>query len=192
MLARGGNAVDAAVATAFALAVTHPSAGNIGGGGFMIVAHAGRRGAPRSTTARRRRSSRRGRCISAPTARSIASLTDAGYLAPGVPGTVRGLELAHKRFGKLPWKEVVMPAVALAEEGFAALGRPRPRSEREVERRMKPFPASVAAYGKPGGGEWDEGDRLVLADLGKTLRAIATTAPTCSTKAGLRIASPRT
>ena len=113
---RGGNAVDAAVATAFALAVTHPSAGNIGGGGFMIVA-AGRRRSRRSTIARRRRCGRRGRCISARTDKS-SSLTDTGYLAPGVPGTVRGLELAHKRFGKLPWKDVVMPAVTLAEQGF--------------------------------------------------------------------------
>jgi gamma-glutamyltranspeptidase/glutathione hydrolase len=101
-------------------------------------------------------------------------LTNTGYLAPGVPGTVRGLELAHKRLGKLPWKEVVMPAVTLAEQGFAMSADLATDLNAQVSGAMKPFPASVAAYGKPGGGEWAAGDRLALADLDKTLRAIAT------------------
>ena len=171
-MTRGGNAVDAAVATAFALAVTHPSAGNIGGGGFMLVRTAGgevtafdfREKAPLKST---------------PTMyvgeNGIVdrSLTAAGYLAPGVPGSVRGLEMAHRKFGKLPWKEVVMPGVTLAEQGFimsAALAR----SLNSELTTMAKFPASVAAYAKPGGGEWAGGDRLVLPDLGRTLRAIAT------------------
>jgi gamma-glutamyltranspeptidase / glutathione hydrolase len=105
------------------------------------------------------------------------SLTAAGYLAPGVPGTVRGMAMAHKRFGKLPWKEVVMPAVTLAENGFA-LSESLARSlNREVSGQMAKFPASTAAYGKPGGGEWQAGDRIVLADLAKTLRSIATDGP---------------
>jgi len=113
ILARGGNAVDGAVATAFALAVTHPAAGNIGGGGFMIVrtpsgevmAFDYRERAPLKST---------------PTmylgqdGNIDGSLTRAGYLAPGVPGSVRGLEAAHKKFGKLPWRDVVMPGVILA------------------------------------------------------------------------------
>ena len=172
VLARGGNAVDAAVATAFALAVTHPSAGNIGGGGFMIVrtpagevtAFDFREKAPLKST---------------PTMYLGAdgnidgSLTRAGYLAPGVPGSVRGLEAAHKKFGKLPWREVVMPGVTLAEQGFT-VSSALARSLNAELARMANFPASVAAYGKPTGGEWADGDRLVLADLGKTLRAIAT------------------
>ena len=177
VLARGGNAVDAAVATAFALAVTHPSAGNIGGGGFMIVRHAGRAHdrvrLPREGAAARRRR----RCISRRTATSIGALTAAGYLAPGVPGTVRGLEAAHKKFGKLPWKDVVMPAVAARRAGLRALAGAGPQPQRGTEARWRPFPASVAAYGKPGGGEWAAGDRLVLTDLGRTLRAIATDGP---------------
>jgi gamma-glutamyltranspeptidase/glutathione hydrolase len=100
------------------------------------------------------------------------SLTAAGYLAPGVPGTVRGLEMAHKKFGKLPWKDVVMPSVNLAEKGFTMSAGLARGLNREVQGAMKPFAASVAAYGKAGG-EWNGGDRLVLADLGKTLRAIA-------------------
>ena len=173
ILARGGNAVDAAVATAFALAVTHPSAGNIGGGGFMIVrtpnggvtAFDYRERAPLRSTREMYLGS---------DGQIVRERTDTGYLAPGVPGTVRGLELAHKRFGKLPWKDVVMPAVVLAEQGFllpAGLARDL---NAQLAGEMKPYPASVAAYGKPGGGEWAEGDRIVLADLGKSLRAIAT------------------
>jgi gamma-glutamyltranspeptidase/glutathione hydrolase len=172
VLGRGGNAVDAAVATAFALAVTHPSAGNIGGGGFMIV-----RTADGTTTAfdyreRAPLKSTRTMYLGADGA-IVRDLTDTGYLAPGVPGTVRGLELAHKRFGKLPWKAVVMPAVALAENGFEMSAGLARALNAQVAGPMRSFPASVAAYGKPGGGEWAADDRLVLADLAKTLRAIA-------------------
>ena len=100
-------------------------------------------------------------------------LTAAGYLAPGVPGTVRGLELVHKKFGKLPWKQVVMPAVGLAADGFALSQSLAVALNRELQGSMAKFPASVAVYGKPGGGTWAVGDRLVLPDLAKTLRAIA-------------------
>jgi gamma-glutamyltranspeptidase / glutathione hydrolase len=171
VFAKGGNAVDAAVATAFALAVTHPAAGNLGGGGFMMV----RKPSGRATTFVYREK--------APLAATPAmyvgadgridkSLTEAGYLAPGVPGTVRGLELAHRKFGKLPWKEVVAPSVTLAE-GFAVSANLASSLNREVRGPMARFPASVAAFGKPGGGDWVGGDRLVQADLGRTLRAIA-------------------
>ncbi len=172
VLGRGGNAVDAAVATAFALAVTHPSAGNIGGGGFMIVRTPDGRVTAFDYRERAPFGSTRDMYLDAD-GQIVRELTDTGYLAAGVPGTVRGLELAHRRFGKLPWKEVVMPSVLLAEQGFllpAGLARDL---NAQLADQMKPFPASVAAYGKPGGGEWTEGDRIVLGDLGKTLRAIA-------------------
>jgi len=172
VLARGGNAVDAAVATAFALAVTHPSAGNIGGGGFMIVRTASgdlaafdyREKAPLAST--------RTMYLDAE-GKIDRALTNTGYKAPGVPGTVRGLELAHKRFGKLPWKDTLMPAIALAEQGFSISADLARGLTRVVQGPMARYPASVAAYGKPGGGEWEAGDRLVLADLAKTLHAIA-------------------
>src|SRR4051812_47461534 len=174
VLAQGGNAVDAAVATAFALAVTHPSAGNLGGGGFMIVRTASgdvttfdyREKAPLKST--------RTMYLGAD-GKIDRGLTAAGYLAPGVPGTVRGLELAHKKFGKLPWKQVVMPAVGLAEGGFPLSPALAGSLNRELQGSMATFAASVAAYGKPGGGTWAAGDRLVLPDLAKTLRAIADT-----------------
>ncbi len=175
-MALGGNAVDAAVATAFALAVTHPAAGNIGGGGFMIVRSPD--GKLTSFDYREQAPLKATRTMYVGKDGAIdGSLTRAGYLAPGVPGAVRGLAMAHAKFGKLPWKDVVMPGVLLAEQGFA-LSEALARSlNRELAGSMAKFPASVAAYGKPGGGEWAAGDRLVLKDLGKTLRSIATDGP---------------
>lgn len=176
ILAKGGNAVDAAVATAFAMAVTSPSNGNIGGGGFMVIR------LPNGTaTTFDYREMAPGK--STPTMYLNAqgeidmSLTQQGYLAPGVPGTVRGLAAAHKKFGKLAWKDIVMPAADLAGKGFKLSKSLAAGLNSEVKGRMKPFPASVAAYGKPGGADWAEGDTIVLGDLGKTLTAIATDGP---------------
>jgi gamma-glutamyltranspeptidase/glutathione hydrolase len=176
VLARGGNAVDAAVATGFALAVSYPFAGNIGGGGFMIVRTPGgetvafdyREKAPAASTP----------TMYLDAAGAIdRSLTATGYLAPGVPGTVRGFALAHERFGRLPWADVVQPAADLAGRGFpvsAALAR---SLNGELAGPMRPFPASVAAYGKPGGDAWLEGEFLVQPDLARSLEAIATEGP---------------
>ena len=176
VLAKGGNAVDAAVATAFALAVTHPSAGNIGGGGFMIVRTPS--GEITSFDFRERAPLKSTRTMYLGKDGNIdRSLTAAGYLAPGVPGTVRGMEMAHKRFGTLPWKDVVMPAVLLAEQGFTLSAGLARSLNSEVQKSMSKFPASVEAYGKPGGGQWQAGDKIVLKDLGKTLRLIATDGP---------------
>jgi gamma-glutamyltranspeptidase / glutathione hydrolase len=182
ILAKGGNAVDAAVATAFALAVTHPSAGNIGGGGFMIIRLAN--GTATTIDYRERAPGK-----STPTmylgadGKIDRSLTAQGWLASGVPGTVRGLALAHSKYGKLPWAEVVKPAADLATNGWP-LSRALSRSINSQLRdsggrpgKMRRFPTSVAAYGKSGGGEWAEGDRIKLADLGRALAAIAKDGP---------------
>jgi len=183
ILARGGNAVDAAVATAFALAVTHPSAGNIGGGGFMIIRLPN--GTATTIDYRERAPGK-----STPTmylgadGKIDRSLTAYGWLASGVPGTVRGLEMAHKKFGKLPWAEVVKPAADIATNGWP-LSRALARSLNSQLRndsagrpgKMTRFPTSVAAYGKPGGSAWAEGDVIQLKDLGRTLNAIATRGP---------------
>jgi gamma-glutamyltranspeptidase/glutathione hydrolase len=176
ILRKGGNAVDAAVATAFALAVTHPSAGNIGGGGFMVVRLA--QGTSVTIDYRERAPFKSTPTMYLDSAGNIArQLTATGYLAPGVPGTVRGLAAAHKRFGKLSWKTDVMPAVELAEMGFPLSDALARSLNREVSGAMAKYPASVAAYGKPGGGQWQAGDTIVLKDLGRTLRAIATKGP---------------
>ena len=117
VLAHGGNAVDAAVATAFALAVTHPTAGNIGGGGFAVVRVAPgkavaldfREVAPAAATADMYLDK-----TGTPTKASLV-----GDLAVGVPGSVAGLWALHHKLGKLPWKQLVEPAIALARDGFA-------------------------------------------------------------------------
>ncbi|HEX6943584.1 MAG TPA: gamma-glutamyltransferase [Gemmatimonadaceae bacterium] len=179
ILAKGGNAVDAAVATAFALAVTHPSAGNIGGGGFMIIRLPNgtattidyRERAPGKSTPTMYLDS---------TGKIDRNLTARGWLASGVPGTARGLEMAHRKFGKLPWADVVKPAADLATNGWVlspALARSINGQVRNDSAgrpgKMARFPTSVAAYGKPGGGEWAAGDRMKLPDLGRALAAIA-------------------
>lgn len=172
VLARGGNAVDAAVATGFALAVTYPAAGNIGGGGFMVV----RLPDGKATTFDFRET--------APAAARPDMFLDAegridssrimtGYLAVGVPGTVRGFALAHARFGRLPWREVVEPAVQLAREGFTISATLAAELNDQLAGPMQAFPGSLAAFGKPGGGAWQAGDRLCQADLAATLEAIA-------------------
>jgi len=175
LLAKGGNAVDAAVATAFALAVTLPSAGNIGGGGFMVVRSTN--GAVTTFDYREKAPQRATRAMYMRDGKVDPSLTNAGYLAPGVPGTVRGLALAHKKFGRLPWKDLVMPAVQLADEGFIISDGLARGLNAQLAGAMGKFPASVEGYGKPGGGTWAGGDRIVLEDLGRTLRAIATDGP---------------
>jgi len=172
ILARGGNAVDAAVATAFALAVTYPAAGNIGGGGFMVVRRADgqattfdfRERAPLSASAT---------MYQFPDGSVAYARTDSGWLAPGVPGTVRGLDLAHRSLGKLPWRDIVQPAALLAERGFVLTRALAEELNNQLQGKLAPFPSSVAAYGRRGGERWRAGDRLLLRDLGRSLRAIA-------------------
>lgn len=167
---RGGTAVDAAVATAFALAVTHPEAGNIGGGGFMLIFPGD--GRPPVCIDYRETAP------AASTERMFAS--DEGRFTckmVGVPGTVRGLELAHREFGKLPWRDVVMPSAELAEQGFV-VDAYLAESLNELIKESSEFPELLRVYGKDGGkSPWAAGDRLVLPELAKTLRAIAEQGP---------------
>ena len=175
ILAKGGNAVDAAVATGFAMAVTYPAAGNIGGGGFIVV-NAGKK--VTTFDFRERAPERSTPTMYLDSAGNInRRLTASGYLAPGVPGTVRGLALAHKKLGKLPWRDLVMPAADLAMNGFVLSNDLARSLNREISRNMAPYAASVTAYGKPGGGEWVAGETIRLADLGRSLRAIADNGP---------------
>src|SRR5687768_8271240 len=117
VLKAGGNAVDAAIATQFALAVVYPAAGNIGGGGFMV--YRDNRGnvstldyremAPAASTAEMYLDS---------LGNPIGNQSEKGHKSSGVPGSVAGMEEAHKKFGKLPWKDLVQPAIDLALNGF--------------------------------------------------------------------------
>ena len=117
ILKRGGNAVDAAVAVALALAVTHPSAGNLGGGGFMLIRMADGRAVASITGKPVQRKASHDMYLGAD-GKLVPKLSIAGYLASGVPGTVSGLSLALSKFGKLSWSDVVEPARKLASDGF--------------------------------------------------------------------------
>jgi gamma-glutamyltranspeptidase/glutathione hydrolase len=170
VLKKGGNAVDAAVATAFALAVTYPAAGNIGGGGFMVVYPGGKR-QPVVIDYRE----------TAPAAahKTMYAKNQSwyGHKTVGVPGTVRGLALAHRKFGKLPWKDVVLPAVKLAEGGFV-IDEALADSLNGIVEEARDFPELRRVLGKNNGkDEWEAGDRLVQKDLSRTLRLIAAKGP---------------
>jgi gamma-glutamyltranspeptidase/glutathione hydrolase len=167
ILRRGGNAVDAAVATAFALAVTWPEAGNIGGGGFMLISPP----SPAEPVVIDYRET----APAAATRTMFAEKPPSPYALVGVPGTVRGLALAHARFGNLPWKDLVLPAVRLAEDGVPVNG-PLADSLRRGLRRAEAFPEFRRVYGKEGG-QWQTGDRLVQKDLARTLCRIAEEGP---------------
>ena len=168
VLKGGGNAVDAAVAVAFAEAVTWPEAGNIGGGGFMLVDP----GSGKEPTFFDYRET--APALATKTLFADGKTDWTSHKAVGVPGTVRGMELAHKRFGTKPWKELVMPAVLLAENGFL-VDAPLARRLNGIFADGKSNNAEFRrVYSKP---KWKTGDRMTLPDLGKTLRAIAESGP---------------
>ncbi len=173
VLRDGGSAVDAAVATAFALAVTYPIAGNIGGGGFLVY-----RGADGEATAYDFRET-------APAAASPEMFLAGGeydpvrhhdsHLAVGVAGSVAGLHRAWTDHGRLPWHRLVEPAVALAREGFD-LTVERAASFSGVLPRMARYPASVAAFSK-NGTPYAAGERFRQPELAATLERIAESGP---------------
>ena len=169
----GGNAIDAAVATAFAMAVTHPTAGNIGGGGFIVYRPTS--GEPMSYDFREVGPSR-----SSPE----MWLTDGKYdfnkhhnshLSVGVPGTVAGLHLAWKEQGSKPWKELVQPAITLARDGFEVT-HGLARSLAGTLDDFQKYPASLAQFSK-NGKPYEAGDILKQPDLAKTLTKIADQGP---------------
>jgi gamma-glutamyltranspeptidase/glutathione hydrolase len=168
VLLAGGNAVDAAIAVQFALAVTHPQAGNIGGGGFMIVRLADDTRA--ALDFRERAPGRATRDMYLDEADQVTEESRIGHLAAGVPGSVKGMEEAHRRFGTLPWERLLAPAIRYAR-GI----RMRPRLARALagaRERFSQFPATAAVF-NPGGRTPQGGERLVQADLTRTLEAIA-------------------
>jgi gamma-glutamyltranspeptidase/glutathione hydrolase len=173
VLGEGGSAVDAAVATAFALAVTHPAAGNLGGGGFLLLRQA--QGEPEFFDFRE----------VAPAGASpemwlVKGVYDArrhhnSHLAVGVPGTVAGLYASWKAHGKLPWKRLVEPAVGMARNGFPVSPR-LAKSLAAVLPEMAGYPASVAQFsfqGRP----YKAGEILRQPDLAGSLERIAKDGP---------------
>ena len=168
VLKAGGNAVDAAVAVGFALAVTHPSAGNIGGGGFMLVRLADGRSTFLDFRERAPEHASRNMYLDAsgkPTEDSVV-----GYRAAGVPGSVRGFEYASKKYGHKPWADLVAPAISLAENGFPvtydfarALHRDSPL--------LKRFPETKRIFLRDGR-SYEAGETFRQPDLARTLRRI--------------------
>ncbi|MEK9280551.1 MULTISPECIES: gamma-glutamyltransferase [unclassified Bradyrhizobium] len=178
ILRRGGNAVDAAVATGFAMAVTYPRAGNIGGGGFMVIHSAERNEdiaidyretAPAATTPQ---------IFLGADGKPDAAKSRDSALGIGVPGTVAGLALALEKYGsgKFTLAQLLDPAIALARDGFVVdddIADTLPGWYRRLAR----WPSSARIFSRPDGTPLREGDRLVQTDLADTLSAVATQGP---------------
>lgn len=171
ILRRGGNAVDAAVAVGFALSVTHPAAGNLGGGGFMILHLAGtgtviaidyREMAPRDAS-RKMYQDEAGNVV--------PELSTIGYRASGVPGTVAGLAFALKKYGTMNLSAILAPAISLAKKGLE-LSYFESQSLKNNSKLLERFPESKRVYLRDGD-YYAEGERFVQPDLAHTLEEIA-------------------
>lgn len=176
ILRQGGNAVDAAVAVGFALAVTHPSAGNLGGGGFMVVRLAD--GTVAAIDYREEAPSGASRDMYLDAQGEPSNERLLGPKAAGIPGSVAGLGMAHARFGSLPWKDVVAPAVALARDGHALDSWHAADLAYGAGSMTKAgYEASAAYYRKPDGSDYAEGDPWKQPELAVTLATIAEGGP---------------
>ncbi|MEM8568008.1 MAG: gamma-glutamyltransferase [Bacteroidota bacterium] len=167
IMRQGGNAIDAAIATQFALAVVHPTAGNLGGGGFVVLrTQSGqcntldfREKAPASSSETMYQDS---------TGNVIENLSTRGHLAAGVPGSVAGMVEAHKKHGTLPWEDLLQPAVDLALQGFTL-------TEKEangLNRNQENFITYNTETPEFLINDWKEGDSITFTDLGHTLERI--------------------
>lgn len=168
ILRHGGNAVDAAVATQFALAVVHPSAGNIGGGGFMLLRTHDHTVDALDYREKAPSSAHRDMYLDE-SGEIIEDLSLKGVLSSGVPGTVAGLAEAHKKYGKLPWADLVQPAIDLALNGvvLTALEANGLNSIREDLMKYNTVEPSFLLYKN-----WTAGDAITFTDLGHTLERI--------------------
>lgn len=172
ILAAGGNAVDAAVATAFALAVTYPRAGNLGGGGFMLV-HMRAEGKTVTIDYRETApaAAARDMFIGEDGAVDTESIRHT-HKAAGTPGTVAGLLYAHEKYGRLPRKAVLAPAIRLADKGYplSYFAAAMLEAERDL---LSRDPTAFAEFFKPDGSGYLPGDIMRRKDLARVLKAIA-------------------
>jgi gamma-glutamyltranspeptidase/glutathione hydrolase len=168
ILKKGGNAVDAAVAVQFALAVVHPSAGNIGGGGFMVYRSA--KGEVNTLDFREKAPAQATTNMYLDAAGNVvANMSTETHAASGVPGSVDGMFEAHKKYGKLPWASLVQPAVDLAANGFKVTARLAAELNNQRNVFIKSNPGkNYLLKDAP----WVAGDILIQADLAKTLQLI--------------------
>ncbi len=175
MLRKGGNAVDAAVATTFAISVVEPFSAGIGGGGFLLM-HSQKTGEMKALDFRERaplKATRNMYLDAQGKVRPNASVN--GYLAVATPGTVAGMYELHRRYGKLPWRDLVKPAIALAQDGFTLSRLITYRSLPTYEDRKQVILSNPAAREifTRNGEYYQPGEKLVQRDLAKTLAAIA-------------------
>jgi gamma-glutamyltranspeptidase/glutathione hydrolase len=173
IMKRGGNAVDAAVAVALAMAVTWPAAGNIGGGGFMLIRMADGTSEAIDYRERAPLAASRDMYLDA-NGKVIKGASTDGYKAIGVPGTVAGLMLVHKRHGKLKWSELVEPARKLAAEGFVVSPfLDGVFHDKDTLKKLEPWPESRRIFLRNGHG-YTIGERFKQPELAVTLARIQT------------------
>jgi gamma-glutamyltranspeptidase/glutathione hydrolase len=174
ILREGGNAIDAAVGVGYALAVTHPCCGNLGGGGFMVIHFAEGKNTFINFRERAPLAARADMLLDAQ-GNVVSNRSLTGYLAVGVPGTVMGLETARRKYGTLPRARLIAPAIKLAEDGFVLTrGDVDVLAEGNQAFREQPNVAAIFLnHGKP----FEPGDRLTQKDLAATLRAISRGGP---------------
>ncbi|KAA6432604.1 gamma-glutamyltransferase [Rufibacter glacialis] len=168
ILRRGGNAVDAAVAVQFALAVVYPDAGNIGGGGFLILRL--KDGTTHALDYREKApaAAHRDMYLNGQ-GEVIEDLSYKGHLAAGVPGTVDGMVQVHEKYGRLPWSELVQPAVVLAATGFPLTKKEAKKLNDQRQDFVQYNTQSPEFFFQD---HWREGDTLRLTDLARTLERI--------------------
>jgi len=171
ILQKGGSAVDAAIATQFALAVVYPGAGNIGGGGFMVSRLAN--GEIASLDYREKAPLAGGRDMYLDeNGQVIPYASTRGHLAAGVPGTVAGLDAAHQKYGKLAWAELVQPAIDLAANGWELTEREARGLNANREAFMQYNTVQPEFFLAPEDQPWKAGDTVRIPDLAKTLERI--------------------
>ncbi len=169
ILKKGGNAIDAAVAVQFALAVVYPNAGNIGGGGFLV--YRSKSGKTDALDFREKAPGKASRDMYLDAqGNPITDLSLYGRLASGVPGSVDGMVAAHQKYGKLPWAAVVEPAIQLAKNGFPITTKQAGELNRGRQNFIKYNPSGSSLISPSG--TWKAGDLLIQPELAATLTLI--------------------
>ena len=176
VLKKGGNAVDAAVTIGFVMAVTLPRAGNIGGGGFMLV-NSAKTGEVVAIDYREKAPAKAHRDMYLDKDGNVDNERSRfHHLAAGVPGTVAGMAYALEKYGTISLAEALAPAINYAKKGFI-LNEKLANDMKASKKRLSRFPATAKIFFKPDGGFYEAGDRFVQKDLAKTLKAIAEEGP---------------
>lgn len=168
VMREGGNAVDAAIAVQFALAVVYPGAGNIGGGGFMVIREAEGRYHALDYREKAPAAATRDMYLDA-SGDAVASLSRSGHLAAGVPGSVAGMFEAHGRLGSLPMDRLIQPAIDLAAQGFALTEKEAEGINRSMEAIAQYSTQATVFNAQP---TWAAGDSIRHPDLARTLERI--------------------